>query len=623
MEFVDLWKYRIVRMSKKPKKEIITFVLKGVKRNFRKRKFGRNSLSKETSYRILKTRRDESNFYFEAEGLAEEFKKRFDPKETIELAEMYLQGELEIFHEKIRFENWHTIKGVSWPVSDSGGINYYGKNRLDDIKFIWELNRMQFLPVIAKAYFLTGDERYAEKVIEYIETWIDQNPYGKGVNWMEGIEASVRLYSLIFSYYFIIGSSSLNEKNNHRVLESFQEQYMFIFRNLSDKWILNNNHIISELSCLIFTSVCFEEFKDSRKILDFSLKKLESEMDKQVFDDGCLWEHSTGYQKFVLDLVVYPLILLKKKGIGYPVLIDEKIRKMAGFLNDVSFTDGRIPLIGDEDQAFILKLLNEEYTDLTNTFAVVNNFLGTDFSHSASEHLFWLTNGLFIEKKGAKRKGEKFYPDGGYFVRKNNREKLIMVTSSQHKRYLHAAHRHLDMLSLIYEFDGKPIFIDPGTYTYFKDDDERNYFRNISSHSTAEVMDGKQFDLEGLFELRPTPATRIQISGDSLKASHEGYDERLERRLVFEKDHWEVHDTYNGDGRCRVNYILDPKVSIDIIDDYSMVLNDKVKVKSENKMELNNQKVSPGYNRVLMSKKISIEHIGKNITKIIPGFTDE
>ena len=52
-----------------------------------------------------------------------------------------------------------------------------------DIKIPWELSRCYHFIVLGKAFFFTGDEKYAEEFISQFEDWIEQNEVYFGVNW--------------------------------------------------------------------------------------------------------------------------------------------------------------------------------------------------------------------------------------------------------------------------------------------------------------------------------------------------------------------------------------------------------------------------------------------------------
>ena len=74
-------------------------------------------------------------------------------------------------------------------------IDHRAEETVGNIKYVWELSRHHHLTVLAAAYFLTGDGRYAERTREHLTSWWHRNPFLSGVHWTSGIEVGVRLIS--------------------------------------------------------------------------------------------------------------------------------------------------------------------------------------------------------------------------------------------------------------------------------------------------------------------------------------------------------------------------------------------------------------------------------------------
>ena len=64
-----------------------------------------------------------------------------------------------------------------------------------NIKNVWEPSRHHHLTVLAAAYWLSGDERYAERCAAHLRSWWKANPFLSGVHWTSGIELGIRLVS--------------------------------------------------------------------------------------------------------------------------------------------------------------------------------------------------------------------------------------------------------------------------------------------------------------------------------------------------------------------------------------------------------------------------------------------
>ena len=88
-----------------------------------------------------------------------------------------------------------------------------------DYKLIWELNRHQYFAILGKAYWYTGDERYAATFVEHLMGWMDANPPKCGVNWASSLELAFRAISWIWGLYFFKTSPCLTEAVFWRALK--------------------------------------------------------------------------------------------------------------------------------------------------------------------------------------------------------------------------------------------------------------------------------------------------------------------------------------------------------------------------------------------------------------------
>src|SRR4030067_176506 len=112
-------------------------------------------------------------------------------------AEKVLENRIILFRQELLFKN-----DIDWNVDFTNGKRWdpktdYRFSKDSDPKFVWELNRHQFLPTLGKAFFLMDDERYARKAISLIGSWIDENPLFQGINWISGIELALRQRSCV------------------------------------------------------------------------------------------------------------------------------------------------------------------------------------------------------------------------------------------------------------------------------------------------------------------------------------------------------------------------------------------------------------------------------------------
>src|SRR2546425_795942 len=69
-----------------------------------------------------------------------------------------------------------------------------------------ELTRHQHLITLAKAYRLTGEEKFADELFLQWRQWQAENPYPIGVNWASSLEVAFRSLSWLWVYQLLAGS---------------------------------------------------------------------------------------------------------------------------------------------------------------------------------------------------------------------------------------------------------------------------------------------------------------------------------------------------------------------------------------------------------------------------------
>ena len=74
-------------------------------------------------------------------------------------------------------------------------VPYLDFSRAGDHKVIWELNRHQHLTLLAQAFLLTGRREYLDEAFRQIGSWLDANPFLRGINWASALEVAFRALS--------------------------------------------------------------------------------------------------------------------------------------------------------------------------------------------------------------------------------------------------------------------------------------------------------------------------------------------------------------------------------------------------------------------------------------------
>src|SRR5664280_696861 len=77
-------------------------------------------------------------------------------------------------------------------------IPYRDEDRVGNIKCIWEPSRHHHLTMLAAAYAVSGDERYARRIADHLQSWWQENPFLTGPHWISGIEIGIRLVAWVW-----------------------------------------------------------------------------------------------------------------------------------------------------------------------------------------------------------------------------------------------------------------------------------------------------------------------------------------------------------------------------------------------------------------------------------------
>ena len=182
-------------------------------------------------------------------------------------------------------------------------IDHRSQEQTGNIKQVWEISRLQHLTLLATAWFLSRDERYADRVAEQLRSWWRENPFLSGVHWTSGIEVGIRLISLAWIRRLLDDWPPVADLFEHDELAVRQihwhQQYLDAFRSRGSS---ANNHVIAEAAGQLVASCAFPWFPESDRWRRKSARLLERELVRNTFPSGIGRELASDYQCFVAEL---------------------------------------------------------------------------------------------------------------------------------------------------------------------------------------------------------------------------------------------------------------------------------------------------------------------------------
>ncbi|MEQ1529088.1 MAG: alginate lyase family protein, partial [Methylococcales bacterium] len=342
-----------------------------------------------------------------------------------------------------------------------------------DLEWLILLHKFYYSRDLALAYQHSGDERYAKKWVELVESWILRVPDG----FVDSQVTGRRLQQWLLAYhYFVPGlrCQAVSADFLKKLLKSMQSQAVFLSNHLTSE----GNHRTIELYAIFSVAVLFPELPESDKLMTFAKHELLNNLRADFLPDGVQKELSTDYHHTVLKNFLRVRELADLNGVVFTAEFDQLLGKSLDFSVYAHKPDGFLPAINDGDVNSYLSLMRKAHR------------------YYPSEQL------LYAASRGQAgqppRQRSRIFPDSGYCVLRSD----WAQQPYQDGRYLFfdcanlgfGSHGHYDLLSFEAAAFGRSLIVDPGRYTYHEDHGDqinwRHVFKGTAAHNTV-MMNGQ------------------------------------------------------------------------------------------------------------------------------------
>ncbi|WP_353661139.1 alginate lyase family protein [Hydrogenimonas sp. SS33] len=317
---------------------------------------------------------------------------------------------------------------------------------------------------------------------------------------------------------------------SEKIDASLRAQYAILEKNL--EYHLLGNHLLENGFSLLFGGCYF----DDKTLLRKANKILSEQLEEQILEDGAHFELSPMYHQIMLYRILDCINLLTHNDCDRENLLPllrNKASLMLGWLQNITFSDGSVPLMNDSAEGIAPE----------------------------SEALFAYARRLGVQPRCLP------LGDSGYRTLKNRRYEAVVDVGRIGPDYI-PGHAHADTFSFELHAGGKPLVVDTGTSTY-ETGGRRTLERGTAAHNTVEVNRCDQSEVWGGFRVaRRAGVHGLKEENGCIEAWHDGYlkkfGARHKRAFIGQKERFTVVDTVEGPSglRCVARLHLHPDTAV-------------------------------------------------------------
>lgn len=271
--------------------------------------------------------------------------------------------------------------------------------------------------------------------------------------------------------------------------DSLYAQYQILSENI--EYHLLGNHLLENGFALLFGAYYFQD----NELFNQAQCILEQELQEQILSDGGHFELSPMYHQIMLFRVLDCINLIQNNqrqnywiDLELLQLLIEKAELMLGWLREVTYCDGTIPMVNDSAAGIA----------------------------PASYDLFAYAEQLEVEPKKVHLNAS------GYRKIKHANYEAFIDVGEVGASYL-AGHAHADTFNFELKIDKKPFIVDTGTSTY-QINQVRAFERSTAAHNCVVVQEESSSEVWGGFRVaNRAKITHLEESLPYIKATHNGY----------------------------------------------------------------------------------------------------
>jgi len=367
-----------------------------------------------------------------------------------------------------------TFQGVTGtaPRKADGTLDWTYTGPKDDREWAFFLNRHGHLGTLMHAYQRTGNPAYVARMDAHIREWVLSNPYPgeqTGDPRWRGLETKSRISQWARIFYALAEDEGLSPAARILILSSIPNHahYTMHFHSRGGNWLA------MQMCALADGALQWPEYRDAETWLNYAVRTLLPEMERQVYPDGPQKELSSHYHGASLFSFQRLADLLGRAGREVPADFTQGLERMWNYWACSMRPDGHGVLNNDS---------NLDYNR--------PRVQGAAERYGRPDWIYIATNG----EKGQKPEGlpSVMFPWSGQLVMRSGWD------ADAHWGFFDVGpwgigHQHNDKLHLSVAAHGRDILVDAGRL-YYKGDKWRRFIRGTTAHNTLLIDGGLQND---------------------------------------------------------------------------------------------------------------------------------